>query len=467
MVGSSAAATAFLRLLTAAGTLMSIGCASTISPEPTSDVASLAYQPYQKLLDLPPPESKVAVALYRYDDKTGQFKPSETVQTLSRAVTQGASSILVQALQNAGRGNWFTVVERESLKDLLTERKIISEMRNTYLSPDGKKLPPLGPMLYAGIIFEGGIVGFDTNTLSGGLGARYLGIGGNAEYRQDTVTVYLRAISTKNGAILKSVMATKKILSYLVRADVFKFIDFAELLEVEAGYTTNEPGMFALKKAIEKAVYLMVMNGAEDNLWSFRDPAEGRKALQAFREEEHDGMNPGARSATAEQSAAPSPQAATRANGQAVPVRPAAGVKGRPASGGDLTAPAAGATVQRPPASQPVPSRPAAPVVSAAAAPGAPTRPDTYLVQLASMQSESGVREVWSKLNRAHPDLFNGVRPAVAKKNLGRDMGTWYRLVVGPFGSSAAAGDFCSRVRQRKLACGVMRHRAGSGAGRP
>lgn len=430
MVGSSAAVTAILRLLAATAVLMSVGCASVISPEPTSDVASLAYQPDHKLLDLPPPDNKVAVAVYRYDDKTGQFKPSQTVQTLSRAVTQGASSILVQALQNAGRGSWFTVVERESLKDLLTERKIISEMRNTYLSPDGKKLPPLGPMLYAGIIFEGGIVGFDTNTLSGGLGARYLGIGGNAEYREDTVTVYLRAISTKNGAILKSVMTTKKILSYLVRADVFKFIDFAKLLEVEAGYTTNEPGMFALKKAIEKAVYLMVMEGAEDKLWSFRDPEAGRLALQAYREEEYDGLNPRSAPTAVSQPDQRAAQAAARSAGPAV-------------SAPEGSKPPPAVARPQPP---PVPARPAA---------GGRT---SYLVQLASMQSESGVRKAWFTLREAHPDLFKSVRPAVAKKDLGRGKGTWYRLVVGPFGSVAAAGDFCSKVRERKLACGVTRY---------
>jgi curli production assembly/transport component CsgG len=458
MVGSSAAATAILRLLAAMTVLMSMGCASLISPEPTSDVASLAYQPYPKLLDLPSPDSKVAVAVYRYDDKTGQFKPTQTVQTLSRAVTQGASSILVQALQNAGRGSWFTVVERESLKDLLTERKIISEMRNAYLSPEGKKLPPLGPMLYAGIIFEGGIVGFDTNTLSGGLGARYLGIGGNAEYRQDTVTVYLRAISTKNGAILKSVMTTKKILSYLVRADVFKFIDFAKLLEVEAGYTTNEPGMFALKKAIEKAVYLMVMEGAEEKLWSFRDPAEGRKALQAYREEEYDDLTPPAAPSAAQQPAQPSAKAAAHAGGQ-TDGEAAPGRSEPPSRQAAAMPPAAGEAAQRRAAQPPVPARPAASglAVAAAARRPDPERRLSYLVQLASMQSESGVRKAWSTLREAHPDLFKGVRPAVAKKDLGRDMGTWYRLVVGPFGSVSAAGDFCSKVRERKLDCGVTR----------
>src|SRR3546814_8620815 len=43
-----------------------------------------------------------------------------------------------------------------------------------------------------------------TNTLTGGMGAQYLGIGAHTQYREDNVTVYLRAVSTNTGEILKS-----------------------------------------------------------------------------------------------------------------------------------------------------------------------------------------------------------------------------------------------------------------------
>ena len=61
---------------------------------------SLAYFPKktqtQTLLNqLPAPQRPVAIAVYGFTDQTGQFKPSEQGQTLSRAVTQGASSMLV------------------------------------------------------------------------------------------------------------------------------------------------------------------------------------------------------------------------------------------------------------------------------------------------------------------------------------------------------------------------------------
>src|ERR1700739_4767004 len=65
------------------------------------------------LLRLPPPEKKIAVAVYGFTDQTGQFKPSDNIQTWSRAITQGGSSILIKALQDAGNRQWFQIIERE------------------------------------------------------------------------------------------------------------------------------------------------------------------------------------------------------------------------------------------------------------------------------------------------------------------------------------------------------------------
>ena len=128
----------------------------------------------------------MAIAVYGYTDQTGQFKPAENVQSLSRAVTQGATSVLIKALQDAGDGRWFTVVERERLDNLLKERRIIADMRERYLGE--KKINPqaLPPLLFAGVLLEGGIIGFDSNTKTGGAGARLLGIGGDVQYREDT-----------------------------------------------------------------------------------------------------------------------------------------------------------------------------------------------------------------------------------------------------------------------------------------
>ena len=90
-----------------------------------------------------------------------------------------------------------------------------------------------------------------------------LGIGGDAKYQQDTVTVYLRAVSVKTGEVLANVTASKTITSYAVDVNVFRYVGVTSLLETENGFTTNEPGLVALQQAIDKAVYGMVMEGVD------------------------------------------------------------------------------------------------------------------------------------------------------------------------------------------------------------
>ncbi len=239
-------------------------------------------QTNKTLRDLPPPQKRIAVAVYGYKDQTGQFKPTENSQTLSKAVTQGATSVLIKALQDAGEGAWFMVVEREMLSNLLKERKIISNMRRVYLGEKGINPKALPPLLFAGILLEGGIIGYDSNTISGGLGARYLGIGGDVQYRQDTVTVYLRAISTKTGQVLASVVAHKTILSYGIRGSIFKFIALDRLAEGEAGFSKNEPDQIAVQQAIEKAVLSLIVEGAERGLWRFSDKLQEASMRQDY-----------------------------------------------------------------------------------------------------------------------------------------------------------------------------------------
>jgi curli production assembly/transport component CsgG len=255
---------------------------------------SFAYIPQktetQRMLEaIPPPQRPVAIAVYDFTDQTGQFKPTDNTQTLSRAVSQGAASILVKALQDAGDRTWFTIVERENLKNLLNEREIIREMRARYLGEKDVNPQALPALLFAGVLLEGGIIGYDTNTVTGGAGAAFLGIGAHSDYRQDTVTVYLRAVSVRTGEVLTTVTTSKTIASKAIDANAFKFVAFKKLLEAEAGITTNEPEELALQEAIEKAVYDLVMEGAELKLWSFADQKAGWPLVYRY-EQERDGI---------------------------------------------------------------------------------------------------------------------------------------------------------------------------------
>ncbi len=54
---------------------------------------------------------------------------------------------------------------------------------------------------------------YNTNLISGGAGARYLGIGTSKQYREDVVVVSLRLVSVSTGEILMEILTSKAILS--------------------------------------------------------------------------------------------------------------------------------------------------------------------------------------------------------------------------------------------------------------
>ena len=246
--------------------LFSLGGCSTyqVRDFPTSTTLSMV----NNLENIRPPERKVEVAIYAFSDQTGQRKPADNLASLSTAITQGAGTWLVQALKNAGKGEWFTVVERMQLDYLLKERQIIRNTRTTY---EGDKADAVPPMLFAGVLAAGGVVGYDTNTETGGIGARYLGIGIQDEYRRDMVSVSLRIISVQTGEVLIAVSSQKTILSTKIGMNVFKFIDMGtRLIEVEGGSAKNESTTYAVRKAIEQAVVLVIEEGIDKKLWAYK-----------------------------------------------------------------------------------------------------------------------------------------------------------------------------------------------------
>jgi len=260
-----------------------VGCAS-LEPFRTSN-ATLGERTAMdnSLGTLPPPKDPVIVAVYTFRDQTGQYKISTTGSSFSTAVTQGATSILMKSLEDSG---WFIPIEREGLSDLLNERKIIRSSRENYLGADGKKLPDLPPLLYAGVIFEGGIISYDSNVLTGGEGVKYLGLSASGQYHQDRVSIYLRAVSTQNGRVLKTVYSSKTVLSQQIDVGLYKFVSLNELLQAETGFTYNEPVGIAVTEAIQKAVECMVIEGVKDGLWQLKNPIDITKPLFANYEKE-------------------------------------------------------------------------------------------------------------------------------------------------------------------------------------
>ncbi len=252
--------------------LVAAACANYAAPlETARPIPASPTRITEELRSLPAPKEQVVAAVYRFRDETGQYKAAENMASWSTAVTQGATSILIKALEESG---WFVPIEREGLSNLLNERQIIQSIRAQYEGPEGQKLGPLPPLLYAGIILEGGIVGYDTNLLTGGVGVRYFGAGGSGKFRQDQVTVYLRAVSTQTGRVLRTVTTSKTIASQQVDAGIFRFVDVDRLLESEVGYSYNEPPVVAVTEAIQEAVKELVIEGVKEGLWALEDPAE-------------------------------------------------------------------------------------------------------------------------------------------------------------------------------------------------
>jgi len=254
------------------------GCSRWISESPKLVTRT---ESLEDLLKLPPPKARLDAAVFRFLDQTVQHKPNDNFAEYSFAVTQGATNLMIKAMHDAGSGSWFRVIERANISDLLQERQIIRANRIEYAKP-GSPPQVLAPLLNAGIIVQAAVVGYASNTVTGGAGANYLGIGASIQYRKDTVTVALRAVSTLTGEVLTAVECSKTVFSTLLDASIFKFVDFNKLLQVELGFSTNEPVTLCVTQAIELAVYATIMEGALKGYWGFEDDAAQARLTEDY-----------------------------------------------------------------------------------------------------------------------------------------------------------------------------------------
>jgi len=255
-----------LKVLLIIATLCLGGCVTVPKIEDPKLSISPLQEKFDNIKDLD--GEKITIAVYEFTDKTGQRKPSQKFSQLSSAVTQGAEVWVIEALQKIGNGTWFQVVERIGLDNLIKERQLIRSTREQYEEEKSKQLKPLK---FAGIIVEGGVVGYDSNIATGGAGARYLGIGVQQQYRVDNVTVSMRIVSVSTGEVLLTVAVEKTILSVSYGSSVFKFLDLGtRAIETESGITENEPVNYAVRSAIEQAVVEIILQGQQKGLWKFK-----------------------------------------------------------------------------------------------------------------------------------------------------------------------------------------------------
>ena len=223
----------------------------------------------EELANLLPAENRPVIAVYAnsFQDLTGQRKSNSSFAMFSTAVTQAPEALLIRALKHAADGKFFRVVERVGLDNLTKERQLIRSTRENF-EEDTK----LQPLLFAGLIIQGGVLSYDTNIETGGLGARYLGIGNSTQYREDVVTISLRLVSVSTGEVLMETTVSKNILSTSVSQDVFRFIEMGtELVEIEGGIAENEAGSIALQKAIEAGVLNLIKIGINRGYWKYEN----------------------------------------------------------------------------------------------------------------------------------------------------------------------------------------------------
>tara|TARA_R100000426_G_scaffold73619_2_gene51416 strand:- start:434 stop:1243 length:810 start_codon:yes stop_codon:yes gene_type:complete len=223
----------------------------------------------EQLWNLKQPVKKPVVAVYptSFLDQTGQRRSNSQYASFSTAVTQAPYNLLIQALKNTAQGNFFEVVERIGLDNLSKERQLIRSTRESF-----EEVQKLKPLMFAGILLEGGVLSYESNIRTGGTGGRVLGIGMSRSYRQDTVTVSLRTVSVLTGRILTEVTTTKTILSVGINEDVFRFVrNDTELIEIENGNVENESITLSLQTAIETAVLKTIEKGIMKDYWSYKD----------------------------------------------------------------------------------------------------------------------------------------------------------------------------------------------------
>ena len=80
-----------------------------------------------------------------------------------------------------------------------------------------------------------------------------------------------------------------------------------------------------------------------------------------------------------------------------------------------------------------------------------------YLVQVASQKNESDAQASYRALQGKYPAVLGSRSPVIKRADLG-DKGVYYRAMIGPFGSSEEATQFCGNLKTAGGQCVVQRN---------
>jgi len=152
---------------------------------------------------------------------------------------------------------------------------------------------------------------------------------------------------------------------------------------------------------------------------------------------------PAAAAKTAARTAPPSPANANASANAPVTLSPS------PQSAQD-SVPAPGDQRARVAATTPTQTAPAASAASSGASGG-------YLVQISSQRSEADAQASFKALQGKFPAVLGSQTPVIKRAELG-DKGVYYRAMVGPFGTSDEAAQFCNSLRGAGGQCFVPKN---------
>lgn len=250
-------------LLLATGACARYDYTGSLNVQPATGIMT---RPGQILADLPPPPKPINVSVYDFQDLTGQNKSSFNANfaEFSRAITQGSSAIVVDALKNAGRGTWFNVGERSYIDSLLRERRLIQE---TFAVTKRNPRTLIDPLSFAEYLVTGGVVSYDAPIANASVAGGYAGYTGGLSGHKDLVTVNVRLVRVRDGVVVKSINASRPIITLGASASVARILRNS-VIDVQASAGLAEATQTAVREAIETAVYEMVRQNVNSGFWT-------------------------------------------------------------------------------------------------------------------------------------------------------------------------------------------------------
>ena len=83
-------------------------------------------------------------------------------------------------------------------------------------------------------------------------------------------------------------------------------------------------------------------------------------------------------------------------------------------------------------------------------------KPGAHMIQVGAYRTAAKATTGWNRLVKANKALLGGLSPFVVRADLG-SRGVFHRLRAGPVDGPEAAAALCSRLKQRKVGCLVIK----------